>query len=153
MTAVPDVPDWLARSGPVVVATIVATVELERALRERGHAPDLAATAVADDLLGGRVVLLPAAAADEPRIALAEPTTEGRLAASLARLDEGPAGSYMAIAGGLAAIRRLVAAAEGGVNVSRPAATPFGPGVLVLGGPLGGRSLILVDGAAVPSPP
>ena len=45
-----------------------------------------------DTLLGAR-----ATASDDPRIVLLEPSTEGRLAATLARHGEGPAALYLAV--------------------------------------------------------
>jgi len=154
---------WLdaARADRRELAVIWATVDLERVLRELGLEPGLAASTVDDPLLGGRVLDLdepvPAASgtvvglAGARRIALAEPSTEGRLAAFLARHGEGPAGRYVGVALDLAAI--ATRAATAGMAVSRPAAGPFGPEVLVLGGRLGSPHLILVGVAAVPSRP
>lgn len=152
---------WLgvAHAGRRELAVIWATVDLERVLRELGLEPALAAATVDDPLLGGRVLDLdepvPAAVgavvglAGRHRIVLAEPSTEGRLAAFLARHGEGPAGRYVGVALDLAAISTRAAAA--GIAVSRPGTGPFGPEVLVLGGRLGSPHLILVEVAAVPS--
>ena len=145
------------------VARILATVELERALVEHGLDPQLARAAVDDPLLGARAVLVEPhrdgperydaiESGREPDfLVIAEPSTEGRLAAVLARHDEGPAGRYLAPSGGLDAARRLAAAS--GVRLSRPALGPFGASALVLGGPLGGEIVVLLDEAAVPSGP
>ena len=138
---------WLAAgpsAEPRLLAEIHATVELERALRSRGQPPDRAAHAVDDALLGARVVVLP------DGIAIAEPSTEGRLAASLARHDEGIVGRYVEAPVRLDVVARLAAAA--GVALSRPADGPLGRQVLVLGGPIGGPHVVLVERRTVPSP-
>lgn len=154
---------WLGAQGGghQDLAVIWATVDLERVLRDIGLEPNVAAGTVDDPLLGARVLALdrPAPAvisglvgpAEARRIALAEPSTEGRLAAFLARHGEGPAGRYAGIALDLGAIATLAVAA--GVGLSRPALGPFGVEVLVLGGRLGSANLILVELAAVPSRP
>jgi hypothetical protein len=152
--------DWLAGDGGTLrpLAEIWATVDLERALD--GAAIDGPVTA--DPLLGARVAIV--SAGDGTRKAVAEPATEGRLAATLARHGEGLVGRYLQSPVGLDAVRILAAAA--GVALSRPAEGPFGPSVLVVT-TLGARPhLILVDPlaarpepaarpdpAAVPSPP
>ena len=89
----PQIP-WLGiTDASEVLAVIWATVDLERALGDRTAAPG-DRTAVPDDtLLGARVVLV--AEADGRMIAIAEPSTEGRLAGTLARNGEGPAGWYV----------------------------------------------------------
>ena len=100
-------------------------------------------------MLGARVVLV--TDDDGTLIAVAEPSTEGRLAAVLARQGEGPAGRYVVAPVGIAALRPLAAAA--GVTLSAPVDGPFGPSVLVATGPIGAPILVLVDLAAVPSRP
>ena len=67
------------------------------------------------------------------RVAILEPNTEGRLAATLARHDEGPAVLWVA---GLP---------PPDVRLSTPAPGPFGRERLVLGAPLGGRHLLIVE--------
>jgi hypothetical protein len=133
------------------VADLWATVDLERALDERGHAPGAAEAAVADPLLGARVAVI--AGDDGGLLAIAEPTTEGRLAASLARAGEGLAGSYRALGRGdtLQAYRRRAHAA--GVPISRIHVGPFGPSVLVIGGSVAGPHLIVVERRSLPSRP
>jgi hypothetical protein len=150
------------------VAELWATVDLERALRERGRSPDDATAALVDPLLGARVVVIEGddhsrgdAAGDEPggddpdgaAIALAEPTSEGRLAASLARNGEGPAGRYLALAAGdtIEAYRQRAHAA--GVAISRVEPGPFGRSVLLLGRHVAGPHVIVVDRRSLPSPP
>ena len=131
-------------SEPRLLAEIHGTVELERALRERGERPSRAAEAVDDPLLGARVLVL------GHGLVLAEPSTEGRLAASLARHDEGLHGRYLEAPASLAEVARRAAAA--GIALSRPADGPFGPEVLVLGSRIGDRHVILVEPRSVPSP-
>ena len=140
---------WLTRGGgrpaePRLLAEIHATVELERALRERGEPPARAAEAHDDPSLGARVLVL------GPGLVLAEPSTEGRLAASLARHDEGLHGRYLEAPVSLAEVARRAAA--GGVVLSRPAIGPFGRQVLVAGARIGDRLVVLVEPRSVPSP-
>lgn len=123
-----------------LVARIWATVELERAAADLRLELERRAD---DPLLGATVAL--ARPADEPWIALLEPRTEGRLAAWLARNGEGPAGAYLAVVAGLDAARR---AGRRHRPLSEVAEGPFGPSVLVLGGPVGGPHLVLVGPGA-----
>jgi hypothetical protein len=170
-------PGWLGDEGRSLrtLAVIWATVDLERARADLESAAvvraaesparaGLAASAFEDPHLGARVVVLPAAGNGVP-VALAEPSTEGRLAATLARHGEGPAGRYVLVRAGLAAV--LTRAAAAGIPLSAPAIGPFGRSVLVMGGRVAGPHLIpagphliLVDPpgtlaarAAVPSRP
>lgn len=130
----PELP-WPTR----LVARIWATVDLERAVAQLGlvveRRPD-------DPLLGASVAL--ARPPTGSWLALLEPLTEGRLAAALARHGEGPAGAYLAVLDGLEAAR----SAPAGRLLSRPADGPFGPSVLVLGGPADGPHLVLVEPGA-----
>lgn len=138
-----------------VLARVWATVELERALGDLGLDPASATAAVADPHLGARVVIVPPGPADGPdaiSIALAEPATEGRLAAWLARHDEGPAGWYVRAPVGLDDLRAAAAVAD--ITLSRTLLGPFGPSVLAVAGLATGEpALILADPAAVPSRP
>ena len=143
------IPAWLEAFPSVrTLAILWATVDLDRALADLP--PELRtaprARPFGDPLLGALVVVVGA----DPPLAVAEPSTEGRLAATLARHGEGAVGRYAVAPAGLDEIAR--AAARVGAGVSRPALGPFGRSILVLT-PLGGRHLILVDPAAVPSPP
>jgi len=136
-----------------LVAVGWSTVELDRAEAELGMW--LAAAggdpgAVRDPHLGAAVRVWEAPELPGSRLAIAEPDTEGRLAASLARDGEGPCALYLAPAGGLAAW--WAAARRRGVVVARREAGPFGPQVLVLGGAVAGPHLILVAPAAPSSP-
>jgi hypothetical protein len=141
---------WLTDPGdaepPLLLAELHATVELERALAARGESPARAAGAVEDGLIGARVVVL------GDGVALAEPSTEGRLAAGLARHGEGVHGRYVAAPVALDAVARRAAAA--GVRLSRPGAGPFGRQVLVIGRRVEGPHIVLVGPGpdrAVPS--
>lgn len=129
-------------SLPHVLAVIWATVDIERVLDESGRPsvklPD-------DPLLGAAVQLVQPASGDP--IALVEPRTEGRIAATLARSGEGPAGRYVAATGGLPGVAERAAAA--GIALSREADGPFGLSVLVLGGSNIGPHLVLVDAGTI----
>jgi hypothetical protein len=134
----------VAGPGAVVLATIWATVDLERTLGDLGID---GSAAVNDTLIGARVVLA-ATTPDGQRLAIAEPSTEGRLAATLARHGEGRAGRYVAVADDLA--RATARAADNGIAVSHVVEGPFGASMLVLLGPVTGPHLILCN-PAVPS--
>jgi hypothetical protein len=148
-------PAWLGGERDVrPLAVLWATVDLDRALRDLGTHDRVPSgtviNAVDDPLLGARVVIVPAHPPENETLAIAEPSTEGRLAATLARRGEGPAGRYLAVPIGLDEIG--VRAATAGVTISRPELGPFGRAVLVLG-PAGGPHVIVVEPPAVPSRP
>jgi hypothetical protein len=146
------------------LAEIWATVDLERSLAEfRTRSATATASAAgaivnpggndpphaADDpLLGARVLVL--TTDDGRQIALAEPSTEGRLAATLARHGEAHVGAYVEAPVGLDVVAARAATAQ--IPLSRPAVGPFGQSVLVLPGRGSSRHLILVERPAVPSP-
>jgi hypothetical protein len=156
-------PGGPASSGPslgglrlAIVAVGWATVELDRAaaaLRPIDAAagdPTLGEPSSAnarDELLGAgaRLVGRPF---DRPGLVLLEPSTEGRLAASLAHRGEGPAALYLAPVEVTlrAGVERLAAA---GIR-TRLGRGPFGDAALVLGRTPGSPQLVLV---AVPSEP
>jgi len=116
--------------GLPVVALGWATVDTERALAELGeHGPFEAAPDEA--ILGARCAVGSRDAA--LRLAILEPNTEGRLAATLARHAEGPA------------VLWLAGAPPPDLRVSAPADGPFGRERLVLGGTLGDRHLLVVE--------
>jgi hypothetical protein len=120
-----------------------ATVELERAAGELSGllAPGSAFEAApASDVLGARCRVGRAADRPELRIVLLEPSTEGRLAATLARTGEGWAATWTLDPGDDARPRHVSGARPGPVGNER----------LVLGGPLTGPHRLLVE--AVPSP-
>lgn len=129
-----------------------ATVDLDRAEAELdpwlaptgadGESPD--ATSALDPHLGARVRVRTPAGLPGDRLLLAEPVTEGRLAASLARDDEGPCALYLRPRHGLEA---WAAAARGrGVMATARRDGPLGPSVLVLGGAVTGPHLLVVEG-------
>lgn len=127
------------RATPIALGW--ATVELDRV--ERAFAtsyPGIATEAVelgVDALLGARVRLLRPGVDGLPRLVLLEPSTEGRLAATLARHGEGPAAIWLASSRGEpadpAAVRRSVATVG-----------PFGTEVLLLDGPTHGPHRLVV---------
>lgn len=137
----PAWPAWLELGKPVrEVARIWATVDLDRTLTTLGGAADLLPE---DALLGARVALV--RTGDDVPLAILEPSTEGRLAAWLARHGEGVAGQYVEVED-LETVR--VRAATDGAVLSRPANGPFGTSVLVIEGPAAGRQLVLVESRA-----
>jgi hypothetical protein len=121
-----------------VVAVIWATVDVDRVVAEFG----LPAEALPDDTLLGAVVRLVRPPGAEP-IALLEPTTEARLAATLAKSGEGPAGQYILATDGLSSV--IARATATGMSTKRADHGPFGPSALVLGGPATGPHLIIVE--------
>lgn len=143
-----------ASDALALVAIAWGTVELDRAeadlaawLEPPRSMGDVGAGADLDDpLLGAVVRVRLAPALPGGCLALAEPTTEGRLAASLARDAEGPCGLYLAPATGLAGWTSDARAR--GVMVSRASAGPLGRSALVLGGPVSGPHVVVVDAPA-----
>ncbi len=133
------------------VAELWATVELERALREHGVAPELADDATVDPHLGANVDVVPMGGGG--LLAIAEPISEGRLAASLARHGEGPAGSYAAVGEGDTLDGWRQRGQVAGVAITRIDTGPFGPSALVLSQPVTGPHLIVVERRSIPSPP
>ena len=115
------------------------TVELERAVA--GVAAGGSATPAPDDeLLGARCVLVRVDGLAEALVLL-EPSTEGLLAATLARHGEGLAVTYLLAEGD--AVDRLRGA---GVALSREAESPLGRARLVLGGERWGPHIAVVRG-------
>ncbi len=121
-----------------------ATVELDRAVAElTGDHATVVEARPRDAHLGATARLL--AFADGRRVLLLEPDTEGRLAASLVRFDEGAAVTYLF--GGRGAAVRAQAA---GFSLSAEGDGPFGSQRLVLGGPAWGPHLVVVVAEALP---
>lgn len=139
-----------AASGPSVAGRTIAhgwaTVDLDRALEELGRAlgipPRRFVVARDSRLLGVRCRVAGAVLPDGSSFAVLEPTTEGRLAATLARAGEGPAAIWLAAARGL---DPGAPSTEGNVPLSAKHDGPFGPERLVLGGPVHGPHRLLVD--------
>jgi hypothetical protein len=126
------------RLGLPVIGLGWATVDTERAVAELSHArPDAAPfePGVPEALLGGSS-LIGRATAGRVRLVILEPSTEWRLAAALARHDEGPAALW---------VRRTGRAVPADLRLSGPADGPFGRERLVLGGPIGGPHLLVVE--------
>lgn len=122
-----------------------ATVDLDRAVEELGDALGLPsgrfAAAPDSRILGARCRVAVAVLPDESGLAVLEPTTEGRLAATLARLGEGPAAIWLAAVTGR---RPGAVATERDGTFSAPYDGPFGPERLIRGGPLQGPHRLLV---------
>jgi hypothetical protein len=141
-------PDSTASKRPLRLAGLGwATVELDRAADELGmwlgDAPAGDAPDAADPLLGARARLRGAGGLPGDAVVLLEPSTEGRLAASLARDGEGPAALYLRPASGL---RAWAADARGrGVALSARRVGPLGSSVLLVGGPVAGPHVVIVD--------
>ena len=123
-----------------LVAIGWATVDLERTLAALTAAlgvPDDAFVEAAESVtLGARCRVAATALPDGVALAILEPSTEGRLATTLARLDEGPSVTWYAGLG-----------EQGpGVGPARPG--PFGPERLVAGDPVHGPHRFLISDAA-----
>jgi hypothetical protein len=97
--------------------------------------------------LGGRSLIVRPYGAGEPLVLL-EPSTEGLLAATLARHGEGPAVTYL-----VAAEDPSTRLREAGLGISAPAGSPLGRGRLILGGDRWGPHVVAVwrDAAGEPS--
>jgi hypothetical protein len=121
-----------------------ATVELDRAEAELDPwlgPPAAGARERLDPLLGARVRLRAGAGLPGVWTALAEPSTEGRTAASLARDGEGPFALYLRPAGGIEAWLARDGSAAGTTIVDGP----FGPQAVVRGG-LTGPHVLVTEG-------
>jgi hypothetical protein len=121
-----------------------ATVELERAsasLAEAltGAGPFVAAPST--EALGGRCLVGSSGLAAGPSLVILEPSTEGRLAATLARFGEGPVAAWFDAPSGDAAV-------DGSGLVGRWTAGPFGLEALVAGRPVHGPHLLLLPASA-----
>jgi hypothetical protein len=133
---------WRVLGEPNVVPGW-ATVELDRAEAER--APTAVASSAErrtedapdDELLGARCRLV--TRDSHPIEVLLEPSTEGRLAASLARFGEGPAAAYL-----LAGPEAVDLARRAGSVLSAGGRGPLGRQRLVVSGPRWGPHVILV---------
>ena len=129
-------------SDPIAVGW--ATVELDRVEAAFATSYPGAVTSTVelgvDELLGAHVRLLRPGIAGLPALVLLEPSTEGRLAATLARHGEGPAAIWLE--------SRREAATDPidheTVRRSIPGVGPFGLEVLLLDGPLHGPHRLVV---------
>jgi hypothetical protein len=139
---------------PSVAARTVAlgwaTVELDRASKELGRelgiTPDRFVVAPDTRLLGARCRVAAAVLPDGSSLAILEPATEGRLAATLARAGEGPVAIWLAAATGRAADAegRAPDASAVPFATSSEREGPFGVERLILGGPRHGPHRLLV---------
>lgn len=129
---------------PEPLAVGWATVELDRAEREvvesLGGGLRFRATA-GSVLLGASCRIAAPRVLGEPWTVLLEPSTEGRLAASLARHGEG----WLAVWFEVAALEL----AEVGALLSRPRPGPLGPERLVLGDAVAGPHRLVVEAATI----
>ena len=134
----------LAGARPIAVGW--ATVELDRAAAELAEAfgldvgvfrPVARSMALGSSCLTARGVL-----ADGGSLTLLEPDTEGRLAASLARLGEGPVVAWLQT-GEMAAA--MVALRVAGFTMSTQREGPFGPERLIVDGAIYGPHSLLVS--------
>jgi len=132
-----------------LVGIVWSTVDLDRAAADLDLwlAPDDPAMgdgdAHPDPHLGARTRIRRSVALPGGTLVLAEPNTEGRLAASLARDSEGPCALLLRPSAGLAA---WVAQARGrGVPASAPRRGPLGSAVLLPGRIVAGPHLLIVE--------
>jgi hypothetical protein len=126
----------------------VATVEADR--MERDLRPMTSRDLSDDTQLGARCRLLTSAGALE--IVLLEPITEGRIAASLARFDEGAVAVYVLVP--VARFRGVITDLRGvGLVLSAEAPGPFGRQRLVAGSPAWGAHLLIAEDRPIPSAP
>jgi hypothetical protein len=139
-----------AASGrPVAIGW--ATVELERAAAELAEALDLGSgeeafrAAPRSVALGCSCRVAPRVLPEGGSLVVLEPDTEGRLAGALARLGEGPAVAWLTPDEPATAPDALRAA---GFRISAERDGPLGPERLVVGGPVDGWLLLLLDRAA-----
>jgi hypothetical protein len=123
----------LAAAQPQRTIVGWATVERYRAERELGKSKTAAATPdLEEPLLGARARLI-------GELLLLEPSTEGPLAAALARHGEGPLALYL-----VAAPEAVERARLAGFVLSAPSIGPLGLERRVLVGPRDGPFLVLV---------
>jgi hypothetical protein len=140
-----------------LVAVGWATIDFDRAIVDLsvtlGLQPGAFAAAADDVALGARCLVASGALAGSRvplDLVLLEPSIEGRLAATLARSDEGPAAAWLATDD----LRRATMAWRGaGTTVAAPRDGPFGPTSLLLDAPIHGPHRFLVQRAAGNIPP
>ena len=134
----------LVHDGPVAVGW--ATVELDRAVAELAAALQIPSARFVDApgsvSLGARCLVAGRVLRAGVSLALLEPETEARLAATLARHDEGPVALWLAVGDLTAAAATLHRA---GRPISQPQVGPFGPERLLLDGPIHGPHRLLVE--------
>jgi hypothetical protein len=136
-----------------LVAVGWATVETDRAVGELADALGIAPTsfraAPPSAALGASCLVLDAPLPGDVALAVLEPATEGRIAAGLARWDEGPLVAWYAAAEPESEPDGLAVPTVPGASATSTASGrvgPFGPERLVVGDPLTGPHRLLVDG-------
>lgn len=133
-----------------------ATVDSDRVERDLvasfGRLSPVSSRKLPDDTLLGAQCRLLQSGPGSLEILLLEPVTEGRIAASLARFDEGPVAVYVLVpAERLRAVLRDLQ--DGGLVLSGEGSGPFGRERLVAGSPRWGAHLIIArDGARRAAP-
>jgi hypothetical protein len=131
-------PDARPQGASAPIALGWATVDLDRAIPEialgLGLSADAFAPTVDSGILGARGRVVSAAIAGVS-LAILEPSTEGRLAAALARYGEGPVAVWFLAEGEAERLGRAT-------WEERPG--PFGPERLVPGGIVGGLYRFIV---------
>ena len=139
----------LAGVGWATVELDRATVELDPWLETAADRPEDGADGNPEPHLDARTRVRRSPGLPGEALVLAEPTSEGRLAASLARDGEGPCTLYLEPVEGLAAWR--AGAASRGIVTSAVRRGPLGPSVLVAGPPPGPH-LVVIDLREASSP-
>jgi hypothetical protein len=136
----------LAMLGGRSVALGWATVELDRAAVELGAAlgrpPEAFVDSAPTTSLGARCRIAPDGLGPGVAVVLLEPSTEGRLAASLARHGQGPMAVWLGVTAlhdGEAILRRAA------IAISAPDDGPFGLERLLLDGPIHGPHRLVVE--------
>ena len=129
--------------GVACVGVGVATVDTDRIASRMGWRIAQAG----HDLVLGAHVAAADASPGEARLVVLEPSREGRVAASLARLGEGPVALYLRSPAGLPAARDWVAGRGG--KVTPIADGPFGRSFAIGGGPPWGPHLVIVESDAL----
>jgi hypothetical protein len=134
----------LVHDGPYAVGW--ATVELDRAVAELGAALQVPSgrfvEAPGSASLGARCLAAQGVLRGGVSLALLEPSTEARLAGTLARHGEGPVALWLAVTNLAEAAATLHRA---GRPVSQAQVGPFGPERLLLDGPIHGPHRLLVE--------
>jgi hypothetical protein len=135
-----------ALTGGRTIALGWATVELDRAALEVGEAlhvsPETFVESAGSIVLGASSRVVADVLPGEVAVVLLEPITEGRLASTLARLDEGPAAIWLTVEDLALSVAALQ---ERGGDVSSVRPGPFGGECLVLDGPIHGPFRLLVE--------
>ena len=127
-----------------LLATGIATLDLDHAEAELRRSGDvLEITDCDDELLGARCRVV--VTNDGDRLVLLEPSTEGRLAAALARFGPQRVVDYAELVPRDADVAAV--AARAGIPLSAAADGPFGRQRLVLGGPRWGPFVLVVVSA------